>query len=126
IALFLSKKTASHLYYKEEIYNMVSNYLKDNAVNVFSHVIVDELQDFSNVELNFIRSLTSEGENDLFLVGATLQNIYDRRINFSKAGINIRGNRSRRLRINYRTTEEIKNLAMSVVLDEKYDDFDGG
>lgn len=126
IEFFLSKKTASHLYYKEEIYNMVSNYLKDNEVNVFSHVIVDELQDFSNVELNFIRSLTSEGENDLFLVGDPLQNIYDRKINFSKAGINIRGNRSKRLRINYRTTEEIKNLAMSVVLDEKYDDFDGG
>lgn len=93
--------------------------------NIFSHVIVDELQDFSNVELNFIRSLTLEGENDLFLVGDPLQNIYDRKINFSKAGINIRGKRSKRLRINYRTTEEIKNLAMSVILDEKYDNFDG-
>lgn len=125
IELFLTKKSASNLYYKEEIYNMVSNYLKENGKNIFSHVIVDELQDFSNVELTFIRSLTSEGENDLFLVGDPLQNIYDRKINFSKAGINIRGKRSKRLRINYRTTEEIKNLAMSVILDEKYDDFDG-
>lgn len=125
IELFLAKKTASHLYYKEEIYNMVSNYLNENDEIIFSHVIVDELQDFSNVELNFIRSLTAEGENDLFLVGDPLQNIYDRKINFSKAGINIRGKRSKRLRINYRTTEEIKNLAMSVILDEKYDDFDG-
>lgn len=125
IELFLAKKTASHLYYKEEIYNMVSNYLNENDKIIFSHVIVDELQDFSNVELNFIRSLTTEGENDLFLVGDPLQNIYDRKINFSKAGINIRGKRSKRLRINYRTTEEIKNLAMSVILDEKYDDFDG-
>lgn len=123
--LFLAKKTASHLYYKEEIYNMVSNYLNENDEIIFSHVIVDELQDFSNVELNFIRSLTAEGENDMFLVGDPLQNIYDRKINFSKAGINIRGKRSKRLRINYRTTEEIKNLAMSVILDEKYDDFDG-
>jgi hypothetical protein len=125
IELFLAKKIASHLYYKEEIYNMVSNYLNENDEIIFSHVIVDELQDFSNVELNFIRSLTAEGENDLFLVGDPLQNIYDRKINFSKAGINIRGKRSKRLRINYRTTEEIKNLAMSVILDEKYDDFDG-
>ncbi len=125
IELFLAKKSASNLYYKEEIYNMVSNYLKENGKNIFSHVIVDELQDFSNVELNFIRSLTPEGENDLFLVGDPLQNIYDRKINFSKAGINIRGKRSKRLRINYRTTEEIKNLAMSVILDEKYDNFDG-
>lgn len=125
IELFLAKKLSSRLYYKEEIYNMVSSYLKETGRIVFSHVIVDELQDFSNVELNFIRSLTAEGENDLFLVGDPLQNIYDRKINFSKAGINIRGNRSKRLRINYRTTEEIKNLAMSVILEEKYDDFDG-
>lgn len=125
IEQFLIKKIASHLYYKEEIYNMVSNYLNENNKIIFSHVIVDELQDFSNVELNFIRSLATDGENDLFLVGDPLQNIYDRKINFSKAGINIRGKRSKRLRINYRTTEEIKNLAMSVILDEKYDDFDG-
>ncbi|MDX4972145.1 3'-5' exonuclease [Myroides odoratimimus] len=125
IEQFQIKKTASHLYYKEEIYNLVSNYLNENNEIFFSHVIVDELQDFSNVELNFIRSLASDGENDLFLVGDPLQNIYDRKINFSKAGINIRGTRSKRLRINYRTTEEIKNLAMSVILDEKYDNFDG-
>lgn len=125
IELFLDKKIASRLYYKEEIYNMVSSYLKEIREIVFSHVIVDELQDFSNVELNFIRSLTTVGENDLFLAGDPLQNIYDRKINFSKAGINIRGTRSKRLRINYRTTEEIKNLAISVILNEKYDDFDG-
>src|SRR5690606_8222208 len=40
IELFLSKKTASHLYYKEEIYNMVSNYLNENDEIIFSHVIV--------------------------------------------------------------------------------------
>jgi len=125
IELFSEKKLERNLYYKEEIYNMVSSYLKENKKNVFSHIIVDELQDFSNVELSFIRSLCQEGENDLFLVGDPLQNIYNRTINFSKAGINIRGKRSKRLRINYRTTEEIKNLAISVIADERYDDFDG-
>lgn len=125
IELFLEKKLERNLYYKEEIYNMVSSYLKEKKKNVFSHIIVDELQDFSNVELSFIRSLCQEGENDLFLVGDPLQNIYQRTINFSKADINIRGKRSKRLRINYRTTEEIKNLAISVIADEKYDNFDG-
>ena len=64
-------------------------------------------------------------ENDLFLVGDPLQTIYSKRINFSKAGINIRGRRSHRLRINYRTTEEIKKLALSVIQDCHYNDFDG-
>lgn len=125
IEFFLEKKLASGFYYKEEIYNKVANYLKSNNQTVYSKVIVDELQDFTNVELNFIRALTPVAPDDLFLVGDPLQNIYNRKINFSKAGINIRGNRSKRLRINYRTTEEIKRLAFSIIANEHYDDFDG-
>lgn len=123
---FNSKKEADHLFYKEEVYNLVSKYMAENRIYPFSHVIVDELQDFSNIELRFIRTLTSVGENDLFLVGDPLQNIYNKNINFSKIGINIRGYRSRRLRINYRTTDEIKNLAIRVIKDENFENFDGG
>ena len=125
IEFFLKKKLASGFYYKEEIYNKVANFLKSDGQTVYSNVIVDELQDFTNVELNFIRALTPIATDDLFLVGDPLQNIYNRKINFSKAGINIRGNRSKRLRINYRTTEEMKRLAFSIVANEHYDDFDG-
>lgn len=125
IEKFIVKKQSSQLYFKDEVYNMLSNHLNETETREFSHVIVDELQDFSNVELKFIRSLVKEKENDLFLVGDPLQNIYKKRINFSKSGINIRGKRSNRLRINYRTTEEIKNLAISVLRDEDFDDFDG-
>jgi superfamily I DNA/RNA helicase len=60
------------------------------------------------------------------MVGDPYQCIYnDRRINFSKVGINVRGNRSRRLRVNYRTTEEIKRSAVNIVKGERYDNFDG-
>lgn len=78
------------------------------------------------MELNFIRALVKEGKNDLFMVGDPLQNIYNKKIVFSRAGINIRGQRSKRLRINYRTTEEIKRLAVSVLQGVDFDDFDGG
>jgi superfamily I DNA/RNA helicase len=43
----------------------------------------------------------------------------------SQCGINIRG-RARKLRINYRTTEEIRNWAISVLTGERVDDLDGG
>jgi len=122
---FNQRKAAEGLYYKEEVYNKVSQYLQQMDMALFAHVIVDELQDFSNIELRFIRSLTKAAANDLFLVGDPLQNIYNKKINFSKAGINIRGNRSKRLRINYRTSEEIKNLAFRIISAEAYDDFDG-
>lgn len=48
-------------------------------------MIADELQDLSNVELRFLRSIVSEGPNDLFLVGDPFQKIYDRVLNFSRA-----------------------------------------
>src|SRR5690606_12365941 len=36
------------------------------------------------------------------------------------------GRRSQRLRINYRTSEEIKKLALSVIREDDFDDFEGG
>lgn len=120
-------RTKAHyrFYHKEELYNLLVNFLKSHNTKVYDYALVDELQDFSNVELRVVRALVEEKPNDLFLVGDPLQKIYDKRINFSQAGINIRGKKSRRLRINYRTTEEIKKLAISIVNDEHYDDFDG-
>lgn len=113
------------LYYKEELYNLLYKYLLKHEVELFDYCLVDELQDFSNVELRVIRSLVPEKQNDLFLVGDPMQKVYDKKINFSRVNINIRGKRSRRLRINYRTTEEIKKLAVSVIRDFHYDNFDG-
>jgi superfamily I DNA/RNA helicase len=122
---FRQIKEDSAYYYKEEVYNLLYNYLTENGLLEFGAIIVDELQDFSNVELRLIRALVEEKPNDLFLVGDPLQKIYDRKISFSKVGIQIRGKRSRRLRINYRTTEEIKRCAVSIIQECAFDDFDG-
>jgi DNA helicase IV len=109
-----------------ELIVLLSDFLEQNPdAKPFSHVICDELQDLSNIELRFIRNLTPAGENDLFLVGDPLQNIYNKQINFSKCSINIRGKRSKRLKVNYRTTEEIKKLAISTIKEIPFDNFDG-
>lgn len=109
-----------------ELFNRTANYMNEHDIHPFTNVIVDEFQDFSNPELRFIRSLVTKGHNDLFLVGDPFQRIYrGRRLNFSSAGIDIRG-RSRRLKVNYRTTEEIKNVAVAVVKGVSFDDLDGG
>lgn len=110
-----------------ELFNMAANYLKCNDIHPYEHVIADEFQDFSNPELRFLRQLVAEGRNDLFLTGDPYQRIYSgRKINFTAAGINIRGKKSKKLKVNYRTTEEIKRMAVAVVKGEKYDDMDGG
>lgn len=72
-----------------------------------------------------MRALVPEHKNDMFLVGDPFQNIYQRKINFSQSGINVRGQRSKKLKINYRTTEEIKLMALKTVSKESYDNFDG-
>lgn len=119
-----NKKT-NNLIDRSELFNKVAYYFNQEKVKPFAGVIADEVQDLSNIELRFLRSLVEEKENDMFLVGDPYQKIYARRINFSSAGISIRGKRSRQLRINYRTSEEIKRLAISTVKGLQYDDFDG-
>jgi hypothetical protein len=126
IEKFKSYKETYRYYYKEEVYNQLYNYLVASGSYEFEGAVVDELQDFSNVELRLIRALVTEKPNDLFLVGDPLQKIYERKVNFSKSGINIKGKRSKRLRINYRTTEEIKRCALAIIWDCAFDDFDGG
>lgn len=88
-------------------------------------VIVDETQDMHPEELKLIRQIVPEGPNDLFLVGDAHQRIYGRPVVLSQCGINVRG-RSSKLRINYRTTEEIRDWAVGVLTGQPFDDLDGG
>lgn len=118
-------KKENFLVDRSELFNIVSNHFNHTQVRPFRNIIADEVQDLSNVELRFLRSLVEEKENDLFLVGDPYQKIYARKINFSAAGISVRGTRSKQLRINYRTSEEIKRLAITTIKGLNYDDFDG-
>lgn len=123
VALKQERKVVDRL----ELFNETTKYLNDNNVRPYTNVIADEFQDFSNPELKFLRALVAEGRNDLFLTGDPMQRIYSgRKINFGAAGINVRGVRSRRLKINYRTTEPIKRVAVGVIKGQTFDDMDGG
>lgn len=88
-------------------------------------IVVDEAQDFHEEEWQLLRAMVDEGPNDIFLVGDAHQRIYGRRVTLSKCGINTRGRRSRRLFINYRTTEQIRDWAMAVLRNCEIDDLDG-
>jgi len=84
------------------------------AKKPYDHVIVDESQDFGPTELFLLRSLVKEGPDDLMLCGDNGQRIYKSRASWKSFGINVVG-RSRRLRINYRTSEEIRRFADSIL-----------
>lgn len=95
----------------------------------FRHVLVDELQDFGLEALRLIAALSpiEKGLSDpLCVVGDGHQRIYSKvPIALSRAGINVRG-RSRRLKINYRTTEQIRQWAHGLLAGVEVDDLDGG
>lgn len=124
---YISLKKERNAVDRLELFNLTTDALNSHNIRPYTNVIVDEFQDYSNPELRFVRALVEEGKNDLFLTGDPFQRIYSgRKINFTKAGINVKGKRSRKLKVNYRTTEEIKRLAVAVVKGIRYDDLDGG
>lgn len=109
------------------LFNRVTHALQSKSTKPYTSVVADEYQDFSNPELRFLRALCPEGPNDLFLTGDPYQRIYPgRRINFHASGIEIRGIRSSRLKVNYRTTEEIKRLAVSILRGVPTDNLEAG
>lgn len=91
---------------------------------LYKHVIVDEGQDFSASAFRLLRALAGkEHPNDLFIVGDSHQRIYKNKATLSKCGINVRG-RSSVLKINYRTTEEIRKSAFGILNGLSFDDLD--
>lgn len=90
----------------------------------YTSIIVDEGQDLSPSAYRLLRALAGdEHQNDIFIVGDSHQRIYRNKAVLSKCGINVRG-RSSYLRINYRTTEEIRKFAFSLLNGVSFDDLD--
>lgn len=92
----------------------------------YSAIVVDETQDFGPQALILLRAMIPSGANDLFFVGDGHQRIYSRhKAAMSKCGIDIRG-RSKKLYINYRTTDEIRRQAVALLEGVEIDDLDDG
>ena len=89
-------------------------------------VVVDEAQDMGAQAYRLIRHIVPAGANDLFVVGDGHQRIYGRnKVVLGRCGIDVRG-RSRKLRLNYRTTEETRCWAARLLAGRAIDDLDGG
>ena len=99
---------------------------KGAVTGSYSAIVADETQDFSSQALRLLRAIVPVGPNDLFFVGDGHQRIYKKnRAGMSRCGIDIRG-RSRKLYINYRTTEEIRKTAVALLEGCEVDDLDDG
>jgi superfamily I DNA/RNA helicase len=88
-------------------------------------VIADEVQDLRAADLRLLRAMVPPGPNDLFVVGDAHQRIYGHTASLGPCGIDTRG-RSRRLRVNYRTTKEVRDWAVARLEGVAVDDLNDG
>lgn len=114
----------------DDAYREATAILSAEAPNLpYAGVIVDEAQDMGEQAFRLIRAIVPEtptgDQNSIFIVGDAHQRIYARRASMAACGIQVRG-RSRRLRLNYRTTEEIRAWAISILEGVSVDDLDEG
>ena len=99
---------------------------EDRGALDYAAVIVDEAQDMGAQSWRLIRAIVPEGPDDLFITGDGHQRIYGRnRVVLGRCGIDVRG-RARKLRLNYRTTEQTRRWAARLLAGRAIDDLDGG
>jgi mRNA-degrading endonuclease RelE of RelBE toxin-antitoxin system len=77
---------------------------------VFDFAVVDEAQDISIAHLRFFAALGGGRPNALFFAGDLGQRIFQQPFSWKALGVDIRG-RSRTLRVNYRTSHQIRTQA---------------
>jgi superfamily I DNA/RNA helicase len=112
--------------YREVAAMLETQRQEGKGAEVYSAIVIDETQDFGPQALCLLRAMIAPGSNDLFFVGDGHQRIYSRhRASMSKCGIDIRG-RSKKLYINYRTTDEIRRQAVALLEGIEVDDLDDG
>jgi len=82
-----------------------------NSKNVlFDFAVVDESQDISVAQLRFLAALGQGRPGALFFAGDLGQRIFQQPFSWKALGVDIRG-RSRTLRVNYRTSHQIRMKA---------------
>lgn len=84
--------------------------LAQTQTPLYDHIVVDEAQDVSVAELRFLTRLTGERPDALFFAGDLGQRIFRAPFSWKAVGVDVRG-RSHTLRVNYRTSHQIRARA---------------
>lgn len=89
----------------------------------YDFIVVDEAQDISVPELRFLAALGAGRPDSLFFAGDLGQRIFQPPFSWKSLGVDVRG-RSRTLRINYRTSHQIR-IQADKLLPPELSDVDG-
>lgn len=93
-----------------ELFSELAATLAKTKRLVFDYAVVDEAQDIGVGHLRFFAALGGARPNALFFAGDLGQRIFQQPFSWKALGVDIRG-RSRTLRVNYRTSHQIRTQA---------------
>ena len=88
----------------------ISEHLRGAENRPYEFAVVDEAQDVGVAELRFLSALAGTSKAGLFFAGDLGQRIFQPPFSWKSLGIDIRG-RSSTLRVNYRTSHQIRRKA---------------
>ena len=92
------------------IFGQVTEHFSQKGDKPFTHAVIDEAQDLGVPELRMLAAVTPGGTDTLFFAGDLGQRIFQEPFSWKALGVDIRG-RSRTLKVNYRTSHQIRKAA---------------
>ncbi len=93
-----------------EIFTRLAESIREGKRAPYDFAVVDEAQDIQVSQLRFFAALGGSRPDALFFAGDQGQRIFQQAFSWLALGVDIRG-RSRTLRVNYRTSHQIRSQA---------------
>src|SRR5207244_1137586 len=93
-----------------DVFGRLTEHIAAADQTIFDFAVVDEAQDVGIAELRFLAAIGASRADGLFLTGDLGQRIFQQPFSWKSLGVDIRG-RSYTLRINYRTSHQIRSHA---------------
>ena len=101
---------ASQMITEAGLFSLVATMVAKDKNMLFDFAVVDEAQDISVAHIRFFATLGGGRPNALFFAGDLGQRIFQQPFSWKGLGVDVRG-RSRTLRVNYRTSHQIRTQA---------------
>ncbi|WP_275787465.1 3'-5' exonuclease [Pararhizobium gei] len=106
-----------------DLFTVVTGHFSAKDQKPYTHVVVDEAQDLGVAELRFLQAIAPPHADALFFAGDIGQRIFQQPFSWKGLGIDVRG-RSFTLKVNYRTSHQIRRMA-DLLLPASVRDVDG-
>ena len=102
--------TAQGLITVSGMFSRLAEKYEAGSASPFDFIVVDEAQDVGVAQLRLLAALAANRKNALFFAGDLGQRIFQQPFSWKALGVDVRG-RSSTLKINYRTSHQIRMQA---------------